>query len=60
MEMTIEDYNQNIEALQTDVMQLVNDHIESVAPELLVHEVTTIIARYFAHVLTLKEKERED
>ena len=59
MEMNIDEFDQNIEALQADVMQLVDDHFKSVAPELLVHEVTTIIARYFAHVLTLKEKEND-
>ena len=59
MEMTIDDYNQNVKALQEDVIGLLDEHFQSVPEAILVHEVTTIIARYFAHVLTLKEKEND-
>lgn len=60
MEMTSDDYDQNIKALQADVIQLLDEHFDSVPPEILAHEVTAIIARYFAQVLTLKESENGD
>jgi len=59
MEMTIDDYNQNVKALQEDVIGLLDEHFQSVPEAILVHEVTTIIARYFAQILTLREKEND-
>jgi len=41
-------------------MQLLDENFKIVPPETLAHEITAIIARYFAQVLTLKEKEKED
>lgn len=60
MEISIDDYNQNVKALQGDVIQLLDGHFQSVPEAILVHEVTTIMARYFAQVLTLREKENSD
>ena len=57
MEITIDDYNQNVKALQEDVIGLLDEHFQSVPESILVQEVTTIIARYFAQLLTLREKE---